>query len=336
LKRGEIPSIGGLTSFVAAAQHGSFTRAADELHLTQGAISRQIREVESHLGIRLFERIRQRVVLTDVGRIYLAEVKKALDELAGASQRVASLSNASRLNLVVLPTFAARWLVHRLPTFLKTNPTIMIHVTTRQSPIDFATEPFDAAVFHSASHWPGTISHYLMDADMIAVCSPKLNARHAIKTPADVAKFPLLHMLGEPSRWPEWMAQGGVTLSRPLHGHSYQNFAMIAQAAVAGLGIALLPRYLVEDEVAAKQLEIVANEFVDLKTLYYLILPETRASSNAVQSFAKWLIAEAQAFKSAKPANRQFPHKRQTARRANGKRKTPLGDRTGTRLRVVG
>jgi LysR family glycine cleavage system transcriptional activator len=108
LKRTEIPSIGGLTSFVAAAQHGSFTRAASELNLTQGAISRQIREVESHLGIRLFERVRQRVVLTDAGRIYLSQVKKALDELAGATQRLTSFSNTTRLNLIALPTFAAR------------------------------------------------------------------------------------------------------------------------------------------------------------------------------------------------------------------------------------
>ena len=163
MKRGEIPSIGELTSFVAAAQHGSFTRAAGELNLTQGAISRQIRELETHLGIRLFERIRQRVVLTDAGKMYLSQVKKALDDLADATLRVASFSNSTTLNLVALPTFAARWLVPRLPNFQRVNPKIMIHITARQAPIDSALEPFDAAVFHGASHWPGTISHYLMD-----------------------------------------------------------------------------------------------------------------------------------------------------------------------------
>jgi LysR family glycine cleavage system transcriptional activator len=293
LKRGEIPSIGELTSFVVAAQHGSFTRAAGELNLTQGAISRQIRELESHLGIRLFERIRQRVVLTDAGKMYLSQVKKALDDLADATLRVASFSNSTTLNLVALPTFAARWLVPRLPNFQRANPKIMVHITARQAPIDSALEPFDAAVFHGAMHWPGTISQYLMDDDIVAVCSPKLNARRAIKTPADVVKFPLLHKMGKPNRWANWLAEVGIAPDGLLNGHAYQNFAMVAQAAVAGLGIALLPHYLVEEDVAIKRLEIVAAEFIHMTTSYYLILPETRASASAVQAFAKWLTAEA-------------------------------------------
>jgi LysR family transcriptional regulator, glycine cleavage system transcriptional activator len=293
LKRGEIPSIGGLTSFVAAAQHGSFTRAAGELNLTQGAISRQIHDIESHLGIRLFERIRQRVVLTDAGKLYLSQVKKALDDLADATQRVASFSNSTILNLVAPPTFAARWLVPRLSNFQNKNPAIMVHVTTRQLPIDFAIEPFDAAIFPTLSHWPDTISHHLMEQDIVAVCSPKLNARRAIKTAADVVKFPLLHKTGIPGRWAAWMAKAGVMLDEPPHGHAYQDVAMLAQAAVSGLGIALVPRYPVEDELADKRLEIVASRFVDMKLSYYLILPETRAGSSAIQAFAKWLIAEA-------------------------------------------
>ena len=255
MKRGEIPSIGELTSFVAAAQHGSFTRAAGELNLTQGAISRQIRELEIHLGIRLFERIRQRVVLTDAGKMYLSQVKKAFDDLADATQRVASFSNSTTLNLVALPTFAARWLVPRLPNFQRVNPKIMVHITARQAPIELALEPFDAAVFHGASHWPGTISQYLMDEDIVAVCSPKLNARRAIKAPADLVEFPLLHKMGKPNRWAGWMADVGIASDGLLHGHAYQNFAMVAQAAVAGLGIALLPHYLVEDDIAAKRLD---------------------------------------------------------------------------------
>jgi LysR family transcriptional regulator, glycine cleavage system transcriptional activator len=296
LKRGEIPSIGGLTSFVVAAQHGNFTRAADELNLTQGAISRQIRELETHLGIRLFERIRQRVVLTDAGKMYLAQVKKALDELADATLRVATFSNSTTLNLVALPTFAARWLVPRLPNFQKANPKIMVHITARQAPIDSPLEPFDAAVFHGASHWPNTISQYLMDENIVAVCSPKLNARRTIKTPADVIKFPLLHKMGKPNRWAEWLAGVGIPQDGLLQGHAYQNYAMVAPAAVAGLGIALLPHYLVEDDIAAKRLEIVGHDLFDFTTSYYLILPETRASASAVQAFAKWLTAEARIF----------------------------------------
>ncbi len=293
MKRGEIPSIGGLTSFVAAAQHESFTRAAGELNLTQGAISRQIRDVESHLGIRLFERIRQRVVLTEAGRLYLSQVKKALDDLAEATQRVASFYNSTILNLVAPPTFAARWLVPRLSDFQNRNPAIMVNVMTRQAPIDFAVDPFDAAVFHGSPHWPGTISQFLMEQHILAVCSPKLNASRTIKTAADVAKFPMLHKVGKPGRWAEWMAKAGVMLDGPPRGHAYENFAMIAEAAIAGGGVALVPRYLIEDKLADNRLEIVANEFVDMRASYYLFLPEARAASSAVQAFAKWLIAAA-------------------------------------------
>jgi LysR family transcriptional regulator, glycine cleavage system transcriptional activator len=316
LKRGEIPSIGELTSFVAAAQHGSFTRAAGELNLTQGAISRQIRELDIHLGIRLFERIRQRVVLTDAGKTYLSQVRKALDDLADATQRVASFSNSTTLNLVALPTFAARWLVPRLPNFQRVNPKIMVHITARQAPIDSALEPFDAAVFHGASHWPGTISQYLMDEDIVAVCSPKLNARRAIKAPADLVEFPLLHKMGKPNRRAEWMTEVGIAPDALLHGHAYQNFAMVAQAAVAGLGIALLPHYLVEDDIAANRLEIIAGEFVGMTTSNYLILPETRASASAVQAFAQWLTAEARIFNAR--SRHRMPNKRTVERRPDG------------------
>jgi LysR family transcriptional regulator, glycine cleavage system transcriptional activator len=301
LKRGEIPSIGGLTSFVSAAQHGSFTRAAKELNLTQGAISRQIHELENHLGVRLFERIRQRVILTDGGRIYLAHVKRALDDLAIATRKVVALSDSSILNLVTLPTFASRWLIPRLPDFQKKHPRILVHLTTRQQPLDIAIEPFDAVVYFGAPNWPGTISHHLMDAEMVAVCSPSLKAKSAIKKPADVVKFPLLHQMARPNRWAEWMADAGVPHDRPLLGHTYQ-LAMLSQAAVAGLGIALLPLYLVEQEIEDGKLEIVGGHFLKAMTSYYLIVPESRASSTPLRAFTKWVIDEAQAWTSSNGA----------------------------------
>ena len=315
MKRGEIPSIGGLTSFVSAARHGSFTRAAKELNLTQGAISRQIREVESQLGVRLFQRIRQRVVLTDVGQLYLTYVKKALDDLSIATQKVVAFSDNTMLSLLVLPTFAARWLIPRLADFQKKYPKIMIHLTTRQTPVEFAIETFDAAIFFGSPNWPGTIAHHLMDMEIIAVCSPKLKAKRVIKTPEDVVKFPLLHQMTRPRRWADWMAEVGVKLDGPLKGHSYQ-LAMLSQAAVAGLGIALLPRYLVEEELGDGRLEIVASEFIDMKASYYLIVPETRTSSNAVQTFANWLMSEVRTWSL---DNGVVANAKQTRRRLNGR-----------------
>ena len=321
MKRGELPSIDGLAAFVAAAEHGSFTRAADQLNLSQGAISRQVRELEIHLNVRLFERIRQRIVLTDAGRLYLSLVKKALNDLAEAARSVTSLSNSTILTLVALPTFAGRWLVPRLSNFQKQNPAITIHITTRQLPIDYATEPFDAAVFHGPPHWPGTISYHLMNEDLVAVASPKLGVNRTIKKAGDLAKYSLLHNMGNRTRWSQWMNMAGVETHEPVHGHTYQNYAMVAQAATAGVGVALLPRYLVEDDVAAKRLEIVASQFASVSTSYHLILPETRASSNAVQAFAKWLIAEAQAFKA---SNGRIVDKECPRRQTNRKQELPV------------
>jgi len=318
LNRGELPSIDGLIAFVAAAEHGSFTRAADQLNLSQGAISRQVRDIEIHMGVRLFERVRQRIVLTDAGRLYLPQVKKALRDLADAGSSVKSLSSNTSLNIVALPTFAGFWLVPRLSHFQKQNPAITIHVTTWQPPIDYSHASFDAAVLHRASHWPGTISYHLFDEDMVVVANPKLGAGQGIQAAADITKFPLLHNIGGPSRWIEWMGEAGAQIDCPLNGHTYQNYAMVVQAAAAGVGLALLPRYLVEDGVAAKRLEIVANGFANLKTSYHLILPETRASSHAVESFAKWLIAKAQAFKT---MNGRVAKGKPSPRRTNGQHK---------------
>jgi LysR family glycine cleavage system transcriptional activator len=331
LKRGELPSIDGLVAFVAAAEHSSFTRAAAQLNLTQGAVSRQVREIETHLGLRLFERVRQRIVLTDAGRLYLPQVKKALRDLGDAGSSVKSLSNNTSLNISALPTFAGFWLVPRLSHFQKQNPAITIHVTAWQVPIDYSRAAFDAAILHSASQWPGTISYHLFDEDMVAVASPKLGAGLGVQVAADITKFPLLHNMGGPSRWIEWMSEAGAELDGPLNGHTYQNYAMVVQAAVAGVGLALLPRYLVEDGVATNRLEIVASGFANLKTSYHLILPETRASSYAIEAFAKWVIAEAQAFKT---TNGRMTDSKIAPRRATGKHKLPAETLPFARVRA--
>jgi len=187
LKRIRIPPIGGLISFVAAARHGSFTSAARELNLSQAAVSRQIRELEGHLGIPLFQRIRQRVVLTEAGKLYVSHVRKPLDELASASRKVAALSSDTTLNLAVLPTFASRWLMPRLPSFQNEHPTVTIHLTTPQSAHEFSTEPFDAGVFHCSPDWPGATACHLLDMELVPVCSPRLNVKRAVGAPADLA-----------------------------------------------------------------------------------------------------------------------------------------------------
>lgn len=304
MKRSRIPSIGALTSFVAAARHGSFTSAAKELNLSQGAVSRQIRDLEEHLGTHLFERVRQRVFLTAAGKLYLSQVRQPLADLAIASRSVAAFSGDMTLNLAVLPTFASRWLMPRLPMFQKANPNIIVRLTTLHSAVEFTPEPFDVAVCHSVPNWPGTTAQHLLDVDLVAVCSPKLNAKRAVRVPADVTKFPLLHLMARPNRWTEWLTEAGVILDQPPPGHSYETSTMVAQAAVAGLGIALMPRALFEDMLQDNRLEIIGSDFPETKASYYLILSETRANSDVVQTFVRWLTKEAHRWRADAPMPR--------------------------------
>jgi len=294
VKRGQIPSTGELIAFVSAAQHGSVTRAASELNLTQGAVSRQIRQLEAQLGVTLFERVRQRIVLTDAGKMYLDRVQKALDDLAAATRQVVTFGDGnSIINLAVLPGFGARWLIPRLPDFQEKNPDIVLHLTTRRQPVDFTVEPFDGAISHGEAFWPDTVAHHLIDDDLLPVCSPKLRDQQRIGGPGDMARVPLLHLMSHPTRWAQWMQQAGAAAKGPLPGPIYENASMIARAAVAGLGIALLPRFLIEEELAMQRLVVLFDAFLHTKASYFLIIPERRARGRAIKLFADWLIAEA-------------------------------------------
>lgn len=285
----------GLTCFVAAAKYQSFTRAADQLDLSQGAVSRHIRELEGHLGIRLFERVRQRVVLTQAGREYLSHVQQPLDDLATAARKVAAFSDGTMLHVAAVPSFAARWLLPRLPRFQKANPKISVHVTMRQRPVDFVRETFDAALCYDPPAWPGTKAHHLIDVAMVPACSPALNAKGAIKTAADILKFPLLHKMSRPLRWSEWMTAAGVPLDGLLRGQTYQHLSALADAAIDGFGIALLPHDLFVQEFADDRLEIVLDCANTTRISYHLVVPESTPEAGSIDTFARWLRAEAQA-----------------------------------------
>jgi LysR family transcriptional regulator, glycine cleavage system transcriptional activator len=294
LKRNGIPSISGLTSFIAAAEYQSFTLAAGKLKLSQGAISRHIRELEGHLGTRLFERVRQRVVLTEAGKLYLLSVKKPLDELAQATRTVGAFSDGTVLNLAVVPAFATRWLLPRLPHFQKKHPHIMVHVTMRQRAVDFTKEPFDAAITFDPPPLPSTVAHHLIDTYLVPVCSPKLVDGIPINKPADIVKLTLLHKMSRPTRWPEWMAEAGVEAELALRGQTFPQMSMLAEAAISGLGVALLPQHVYAADLVSNRLTIIGAEFVTSKLSYYLIMPDAGAASDVMQTFAHWLMSETQ------------------------------------------
>jgi len=289
-----LPSITCLESFECVARHGSVSRAATELNLTQSAVSRQIHQLEELLDVALFERVRQRVVITDAGKLYLKDVARIIIDLKDSTSRIMACGgSASLLNLAVLPTFATRWLMPRLSGFLQQYPEATLNFASRTTQFDFEKEPFDVAIHYGSANWPGAVAHHLMDEDTVPVCNPKFETANKIKTPADLAGATLLHQSTRTAAWADWFDLMGVENSHPLRGPRFEQFAMIAQAAVSGLGVALLPRLLIEEELESRRLCVLFSHPVRSASSYYVVVPEAKISSPLTAAFTQWIVREA-------------------------------------------
>ncbi len=285
-------SLSALHAFEAAARHGSFSGAADELNLSQGAVSRQIRGLELSLGIRLFDLVKRRVVLTEVGRRYLTDVRQAIDTFEFSTWRAIGASGGDQtLELATLPTFCSRWLIPRLPLFYELQPGVVVNCTTRLKPFDFAVEPFDAAIHFGRPAWPHAILHPLFDVRLIAVCSPQFRSRHAIRTEVDLASVPLLQQLNRPSAWAEWFEKIGLQTDNAVRGARYDQISMLSQAAVNGLGAALLPQFLIEDELHSGRLVLIGQTILESAQSYLLVVPEAKGGMPLIDQFRRWLLS---------------------------------------------
>ena len=292
MRRRLLPTIGELVAFESAGRHGSFTRAGLELNLTQSAISRQIRLLEDQIGAALFERVRQRVVLTAAGRIYLSEVSRVLQQLNDATRQVMSQAGAAAiLNVAVLPSFATRWLMPRMAEFTSLHPDTTINFASRIKPFDFTAEPFDAAILYGAPIYPNVIAHHLWDEYIVPVCSPAFKEKHQIRSPEDLTRVVLLHQVTRPMAWMNWFDSVGIDSALGGRGPTYEHFAMIVQAAVGGLGAALVPRFLAEDELCSGRLELLFDHSLKSDGAYYIFVPEINASSPPVRRFVDWVLS---------------------------------------------
>jgi LysR family transcriptional regulator, glycine cleavage system transcriptional activator len=286
-----LPRMNELIAFAAAARHSNFSSAALELSLTQGAVSRSIAELETRLGMRLFERIRQRVVLTDVGRQYFSEIRHVLDQLGAATHQVMSAQPGSEtLNLAVLPTFATHWLVHQLPDFAARNPHVTVNLTTRIRPFSFVEEPFDAAIHHGRPVWIGATTRHLMDEYMLPVSSPSYRDAMALRKPSDLRRATLIHQATRPTAWAEWHENAAVKSPGVFRGPTYDQYGMVVAAASKGLGVALVPRFLVEQELEEGTLILLFDLPLRTGSAYHIVLPELGPRPIAVD-FADWVAA---------------------------------------------
>jgi LysR family glycine cleavage system transcriptional activator len=288
-----IPSIGSLVAFEAVARHLSFSKAANDLSLTQSAVSRQVGTLERTLGVQLFERRPHRLILTGAGASYLADVIDALERLGAATVRImSSRKGAGVVHVISTPTFATIWLLPRLPRFYKKHPEIQIMLRTRATPFNFLESNVDVAINMSVVNWPGTIADPLVSTPAVVVCASQFKERHHLKSPQDLVGAPLIQHYSLPDIWSEYFTEMGVAHPASLVGQQFDQFGLATKAAAAGLGIAIMPRLFVEAELREGELiEPFAKRSRKAFT-YMMYRPEDRRHP-ALQILQNWLLDEA-------------------------------------------
>jgi len=292
--RRKIPSTAALVSFEAAARHESFTKAAQELSLTQGAICRQIASLEDFLSVELFRRSRRGVKLTEAGLSYSRRVATQLDAVERDTLSVMGHTGANVIELAVVPTFGTQWLLPRLKDFQQQHPEVTVNLTNRTRPFLFADTEFDAAIYFGDADWSGTESHKLMGENPMPVCSPALLDGRKGLTPEEIAELPLLQQTTRPYAWRQWFNAQNLNIARDLTGPRYELFSMLAQAAMHDMGIALIPPFLIQRELAEKRLVVANRNALSSIKAYYLMIPERKVESASLRAFRDWLVKQAE------------------------------------------
>ncbi len=292
--RPELPSLIALQALDAALRHENFSRAAAELHRTQGAISRQVAALEDQLGVLLFHRDHPRVVPTPTARRYGTQVRAILDRLAAATLEAKSgASHGGVLHLAILPTFGTRWLIPRIPDFYAAHPDVGLELTSRIGLFDFEVELLDAAIHYGEGLWPGARVAKLLDEEVAVVCSPDLAAGAPLETIDDLAATPLLQLQSRPNAWRAWFEAKGKGSPAARAGAVFEHHLMVVQAAVASLGVALVPTFLVVEELASGTLiEPLAEGRAKTDSAYWLAYPERSATLPALRALRTWLSTE--------------------------------------------
>ncbi len=292
--RRKIPGTAALVAFEAAARHQSFTRAAEELALTQSAICRQIGGLEEFLGLELFRRSRRGVKLTEAGQSYARRVATQLDAVERDTLSVMGQQGAQTIELALVPTFGTQWLLPRLQQFQALHPEITVNLTNRTRPFLFADTDFDAAIYFGDGDWSGTVAHPLMPEHSLPVCSPTLLGETGQLSLQTIAEMPLLQQTTRPYAWRQWFDSLGMKVPRDMTGPRLELFSMLAQAAEHQMGVALIPPFLIQRELAEGRLVIAhPHSYRREGQAYHLMIPERRVESAAMNAFRDWLLDEA-------------------------------------------
>ena len=301
--RRKIPSIQALLCFEAAARHESYTRAAQELALSQSAVTRQLAQLEDFLQTKLFRRTRHGVSLTPAGQDYARHIGQRLDAIERDTRDIMSgQGGGGVIHLAVVPSFATHWLIPRLSDLARVHPDITVHIETRTRPFLFADGAMDAALYAGTpaqvANWPGTRADVLMEEEVVPVCAPDLLLAHGRRRSAHLsaqhlADLPLLQQSTRPEGWRHWFEAMGVQAPEALAGPRFELFSMLAVAAKHGLGVALMPRLLIAGELARGELVVACERPLRGERHYCFITPSQTPERAVVTRFRTWLLAQA-------------------------------------------
>ena len=288
------PTLNELQAFRACAETGSATQAAQKLGLTQSAVSRSLSTLEARLGVRLFHRVRQRLVLSDAGRAILRDAGRILDDLDQAAMTVMSFGgHKDVLRLAVLASFGTVWLIPRLARFQSMAPQVSVDITSVMGVVDFNRSPFDAAVQRVSLCGAGTEVLPLIEERLVVVAGPGLLPDGApMMADAALAQLPLLQQSTRPDLWLNWFLEAGLDPITLLRGARFEHFGMIIAAAKANLGIALVPEILVAEDLSLGRLRLASARSIPGPSPYALIWPAGRQESRALRLFRDWIQAE--------------------------------------------
>jgi DNA-binding transcriptional LysR family regulator len=289
MARRRLPPLKALPAFEEAARHLSFSAAARELNLTHGAISRQMKSLETHLGVRLFRRLNRRVELTEAGAAFLPAARTALDVVEASAARLSTATRQGPLVVSCLPTFMMRWLIPRLYDFNARHPAIDVRLQASSAPVDFARDGVDVAIRIGDGAWPeGIEAHAFMKEEIGPVCSPSLAERRKLRRPADLGQHTLLHTETRADAWPDWLARSRLAAVDASKGQRFEHFYFLLEAAVGGLGVAVAPKPLVMEDLKLGRL-VAPFGFLRSGRQYCLLYPTEVADLAKVRTFRSWI-----------------------------------------------
>ncbi|CAG9174038.1 transcriptional regulator GcvA [Cupriavidus pampae] len=309
----QIPPLNPLRAFEVAARHLSFTRAAEELFVTPSAVSHQVKTLEENLGVQLFIREAKALVLTPSGTAYLPSVQLAFKQLAEATQRLQSKDRPS-LKINMPPTFAVKWLIPRMDSFMRAHPDIDLKVSTSNHRIDFERDDFDMAIRYGRGDYPGLHAELCLPVEVIPVCAPSLlNGQHPLETPADLRHHTLLHDdstytdVSNPD-WAMWLEHAGVTDVDATRGPSFWPSHLVINAAISGLGVALIKKNWIEQDLAEGRLvRLFESIRLPVAFSYFVVFPADRLDDRRIRCFTEWIRAETAATRQPAPTAAAAP-----------------------------